>query len=100
MDDREKSDGRVVPARPPNNAQGGAAEAVEGKRPAKGNAASATRAGHSAGQGALSGLDRARRGAQRDKDVRFTALLHHDDLARLLAAHWALQPTAAPAVCG
>jgi RNA-directed DNA polymerase len=100
MDDREKSDGCVVPAKPPNNAQGGAAEAVEGRRPAKGNAASATRSGHSAGQGALSGLDRVRRVAQRDKDVRFTALLHHVDLDRLRAAYWALEPKAAPGVDG
>ena len=53
MDDREKSDGRVLPAKLPNNAQGGAAEAVEGRRPAKGNAAGETRPGLSAGQGAL-----------------------------------------------
>ena len=42
MDDREKSDGRVLPAKLPNNAQGGAAEAVEGRRPAKGNTAGET----------------------------------------------------------
>ena len=33
MHDREKSDGLVVPVKLPNNAQGGAAEAVEGKAP-------------------------------------------------------------------
>ncbi len=37
MNDSEKSDGRVVPTKPPNNAGSPAAEVVEGRRPAKGN---------------------------------------------------------------
>ena len=86
MDDREKSDGLVVPGKLPNNAQGGAAEAVEGSGPAKGNTASETRSGHGAGQSALSGLDRVRRVAATDKEARFTALLHHVDVDRLRAA--------------
>ena len=49
MHDREKSDDPVVPAKLPNNAQGGAAEAVEGSGSAKGNTASETRSGPSAG---------------------------------------------------
>ncbi|MCA1695765.1 MAG: group II intron reverse transcriptase/maturase [Actinobacteria bacterium] len=100
MDDREKSDGRVLPVKLPNNAQGGAAEAVEGRRPAKGNAASETRPGHSAGQGASSGLGRVRQVAAKDKEARFTALLHHVDVDRLRAAYWALRPKAAPGVDG
>jgi RNA-directed DNA polymerase len=100
MDDREKSDGRVVPAKLPNNAQGGAAEAVEGRRPAKGNAAGETRPGRSAGQGALSELGRVRRVAATDKEARFTALLHHVDIDRLRAAYFALRPKAAPGVDG
>ena len=75
MDDREKSDGLVVAAKRPNNAQGGAAEAVEGSGPAKGNTTGKTRPGHGVGQGALSGLGRVRRVAATDKDARFTALL-------------------------
>jgi hypothetical protein len=50
MDGRGKSDGRVVPAKPPNNAVRAVAEVVEGRRPAKGNAASETRPGHRAGR--------------------------------------------------
>ena len=38
--------------------------------------------------------------AQKDKDVRFTALLHHVDVDRLRAAYWALKPKAAPGVDG
>jgi RNA-directed DNA polymerase len=100
MDDREKSDGRVVPEKLPNNVQGGAAEVVEGRRPAKGNATGETRPGRSAGQGALSELGRVRRVAATDKEARFTALLHHVDVDRLRAAYFALRPKAAPGVDG
>jgi len=100
MHDREKSDGPVVPAKLPNNAQGGAAEVVEGSGSAEGNAASETRSGPSAGLSALSDLDRVRRVARKDKDARFTALLHHVDVDRLRAAYWAIRPKAAPGVDG
>ena len=89
MNDRGKSDGPVVPAKPPNNAGVPAAEAVEGRGLAKGNAASKTRPGRRAGQGASSALDRVRQVARKDKEARFTALLHHVDVDRLRAAYWA-----------
>jgi group II intron reverse transcriptase/maturase len=38
--------------------------------------------------------------ARRDKDARFTALLHHVSLERLVMAYWALSPKAAPGVDG
>src|SRR4051812_15869258 len=98
MDDRGKSDGPVVPAKPVNNALGGAAESVEGRGSAEGNATSETRSGLSAGTSVLSDLDRVRRAAQKDKDARFTALLHHVD--RLRAAYWAIRPKAEPGVDG
>jgi hypothetical protein len=90
MHDREKSDGLVVPEKLPNNAQGGAAEAVEGRRSAKGNMTGETRSGLSAGQGALSALGRVRRVAATDREARFTALLHHVDVDRLRMAYFAL----------
>jgi hypothetical protein len=96
MHDRGKSDDPVVPAKPPNNAQGGAAEAVEGRGSPKGNAAGETRPGRRAGQGVSSELGRVRELARRDRDVRFTALLHHVDVGRLRAAYSALRPKAAP----
>jgi RNA-directed DNA polymerase len=100
MHDRGKSDDPVVPTKLPNNAQGGVAEVVEGRGSPKGNAASATCSGPSAGKSVPSGLDRVRRVAQQDKEVRFTALLHHVDLDRLRAAYWAIRPKAAPGVDG
>src|SRR5664279_3429762 len=69
---------------------------VEGRRPAKGNTDRPTRSGRSAGSGVSSGLDRVREVARTDKETRFTALLHHADVDRLLAAYWAINPKAAP----
>ena len=100
MNERGKSDGRVVPAKPANKAAVAAAESVEERRPAEGNMASKTRPGHIAGSGAPSALDRVREVARRDKEARFTALLHHVDVARLRAAFWAIRPNAAPGVDG
>src|SRR5216683_1824150 len=87
MNEDGKSDGRVLPAKRPNNAGRPAAEAVEGRRPAEGNTDSTTRSGRSAGPGVPIGLDRVREAARRDKDARFTALLHHVTLERLHAAY-------------
>jgi RNA-directed DNA polymerase len=100
MYEHGKSDGRVVPAKLANKAVRAAAESVEERRPAKGNTDSATRPGRSAGSGVTNGLDRVRQAARRDKDTRFTALLHHVDLARLRAAYRALSPKAAAGVDG
>jgi RNA-directed DNA polymerase len=98
MHERGKSDNLVVPAKPPNDAAPAAKEAVEGRGLAEGNADSPTHPGRSAGQSVLSGVDRVREVARRDKDARFTALLHHVDLSRLWAAYVAINPKAAPGV--
>ena len=100
MYERGKSDSPVVPAKLPNNAATAAAEEVEERGLPKGNAASKTRPGHGAGQGAPSALDRVRQVARKDKEARFTALLHHVDVGRLRAAYFALRPKAAPGVDG
>src|SRR5665811_826390 len=98
MNDRGKSDSPVVPAKPPNKTS--VAEVVEGRGLAKGNTASKTRPGRGAGPGAPSALERVREVARTDKGARFTALLHHVDLARLRAAYRAIRPQAAPGVDG
>ena len=100
MNERGKSDGCVVPAKPANKTASAVAELVEERRPAEGNMASKTRPGHRAGSGALSALDRVREVARKDKEARFTALLHHVDVDRLRAAYWAIRPNAAPGVDG
>ncbi len=100
MHERGKSDGRIVPAKLANRAVQAAAEPVEERRPAKGNTDSTTRPGPRAGQGVTNGLDRVRKVARRDRNARFTALLHHVDVPRLRAAYRALSPKAAPGVDG
>src|SRR5438270_4083271 len=93
-----QSDRFVVPANPPDKAA--AAEAGEERERAKGNAASKTRPGHSAGPGVSSALDRVRQVARRDREARFTALLHHVSLHRLSLAFEEINPKAAPGVDG
>jgi RNA-directed DNA polymerase len=102
MNEGGKSDDRVVPVKPSNKgpAAAGTAETVEGRRSAKGNTASKTLPGHRAGPGASNALDRVRGAARRDKGTRFTALLHHVDLARLRKAYAAIRREAAPGVDG
>src|SRR6266700_1721734 len=102
-----QSDSPVVPAKPANKAARGeaahtqaAAESVEGRGLAKGNTESAARSGRGAGIRAPRALDRVRQVAERDKEVRFTALLHHVDVERLRTAYLALRRQAAPGVDG
>src|SRR6266487_4032445 len=100
MHDREKSDRLVVPAKPPNNPGRSGAEVVEGRGLPEGNTAGEARPGRSAGLGVSSDLDRVRQVARKDRDVRFTALLHHVSVERLETAYRAIRPGAAPGVDG
>jgi RNA-directed DNA polymerase len=98
MNGHGKSDRFVVPANPPNKAA--AAEAEEERERAKGNADGKTRPGRSAGSGVSSALDRVRQVARQDKEARFTALLHHVTVPRLMLAFDDLKKDAAPGVDG
>ena len=100
MHERGKSDSPVVPAKSSNKAVYAVAETVEGRGLAEENTASKTCPGHSAGSGASSALDRVREVARKDKEARFTALLHHVSVDRLRSAFWAIRPGAAPGVDG
>ncbi len=134
MNGLEKSDGRVVPAKPPNKGgprtapgHGGPytgtkaetpdtakgtptarrpeadppAEAVEERRPAKGNTGqqNAPRT-QSRSSCATSALDRVREAAKRDREAKFTALLHHVTIDRLRTAFSSLKRKAAPGTDG
>ena len=100
MNDHEKSDRLVVPANPPNNPAQAGAEVGEGRGLPEGNTAGETRSGRSAGLGVSSDLDRVRQVAREDRDVRFTALLHHVTVDRLREAYRAISPDAAAGVDG
>jgi RNA-directed DNA polymerase len=98
MHEHGKSDGPVVPANLLSKAV--AAEAGEERGPARGNTAGKTRPGRSAGPGVSGALDRVREVARRDRDARFTALLHHVSEHRLMLAFDSLKKGAAPGVDG
>ena len=101
MDGRGKSDRPVVPGKPPNKARTLVAEVVEGRGLAKGNTGQQnTPRTQRRNQGVSSALDRVRQVARRDREARFTALLHHVDLERLRKAFLALRRDAAPGVDG
>jgi RNA-directed DNA polymerase len=96
MNGGRQSDSPVVPAKPANEIARAAAESVEERGLVEGNTASAACSGHGAGTRAPRALDRVRQVAERDKKVRFTALLHHVDVEALNAAYWRLRRQAAP----
>ncbi len=74
---------------------------MEGRGLAKGNPSRQTAPRTQGRAGAPSALARVREVAERDKQVRFTALLHHiTDVERLRAAYFALKRDAAPGVDG
>jgi RNA-directed DNA polymerase len=100
MHDHGKSDRPIVPANPPNKPGEPGAEVGEGRGLPEGNTAGETRPGRSAGLGVSSDLDRVRQVARQDRDVRFTALLHHVTVDRLRKAYRAISPDAAAGVDG
>jgi retron-type reverse transcriptase len=101
MDERGQSDRLIVPGKPPNAAEGPAAEAGEERGRAKGNSGEHDALRTPGRAGALSALDRVRQAAERDRKQRFTALLHHVyDVDRLRTAYHALKRDAAAGVDG
>lgn len=98
---RGKSDGSVVPEKPPNKAERSVAEVVEGRGLTKGNPLERTTPRTQSRAGVPSALERVRQAAEKDKRQRFTALLHHVyDVERLRSSYFALQRNAAAGVDG
>ena len=77
MNGRGKSDSLIEPAKLPNNAEGLAAEAMEGRKLAKGNSPERNALRTQGWESAPSALERVRQAARKDRKQRFTALLHH-----------------------
>ena len=102
---RGKSDRGVVPKKLPNKAAGeapAAAEAVEGRLRAKGNAVQARMSRRSMrAYDVTTALDGIRQTARGRRDAKFTGLLHHIyAIERLRAAYLALKRDAAAGVDG
>jgi RNA-directed DNA polymerase len=101
MDGRGKSDGSVVPGKPPNKAKELAAEVVEGRGPAKGNPFESNALRTQGRTSAPSALERVRQAARRDRKQRFTALLHHVyDVDRLREAYLTVKRDVAAGIDG
>ena len=96
-----KSDGPIVPRKPPNNCGPVlCAEAVEGRGSTKGNTVQTAVARTQGRSTASIGLDGVREAAKKDWKARFTALLHHVTVLQLRDSFYDLKRQAAPGVDG
>lgn len=97
-----QSHGGIVPEKRPNEGAACRApeEAAEGRLPTKGNVLGPA-ADRTQGRATVeAGLQRVREAAQRDRRMKFTALLHHVTVDLLRESYFALQRQAAPGVDG
>ncbi|MFL6933384.1 MAG: group II intron reverse transcriptase/maturase [Xanthobacteraceae bacterium] len=95
-----KSDSAIVAVKPTNKAERSAAEPVEPRAEAKGNADQQS-TGRMPSRGTVEqALERIRQTARERKKERFTALLHHVSIEHLGAAFGELKQNAAPGVDG
>src|SRR5215469_3969598 len=96
-----KSDSPTVPGKSPNKAGPSAAEGMEGNGLAKGNLLQQNASRTPSRKDAPSELERVRQAAKQDKQLRFTALLHHIyNRETLRRAYFSLKKEAAPGVDG
>ena len=96
-----KSDSPAVPKKSLNNAGQPVAEGMEGRGLAKGNLPQQNASRTPSRKDAPSALEQVRQAAEKDKKLRFTALLHHIyNLDTLRMAYFSLKKEAAPGVDG
>ena len=100
MHGREKSDSAIVAMKPANKAGQPAAERVERRAEAEGNMVEPRTRRTPSRESVPQGLDRVRQAAKVKRKERFTALLHHVNVALLRDAYFWLQRNAAPGVDG
>ena len=90
----------VIPAKQPNESQGGRKEVVEERPLTKENMEEPNSCRTPGRESEPSGLDRVRQAAKKDRKARFTALLHHVDLDLLRSSYFSLKRKAAAGVDG
>src|SRR6201981_3340756 len=100
MHGREKSDSAIVAVKPTNKAVPTAAEPVEPRAGAKGNARQQSTHRTQGRERVTQALERVRRTARQRKKERFTALLHYISIDCLRMAFFALKRDAASGVDG
>ena len=100
MHEREKSDPAIVAGKLANKAGEPAAEQVEPRAGAKGNAEQPDTLRALGRERVAQGLDRIRQAAKQGKETKFTTLLPHMHIDQLREAFFALRRNAAPGVDG
>jgi len=100
MHGRGKSDSAIVAVKPTNEVEQSAAEPVEPRAEAKGNAGQQSTRRAQSRASVSQALERIRRVARERKKERFTALLHHINIDLLGEAFFELKKDAAPGVDG
>ena len=100
MHGHEKSDPVIVARKPTNKAGRPAAEPVERRTGAKGNAGQQRTRRAQDRESVSQVLDRVRRAARQWKKEKFTALFHHLSMPMLRTAFFALKRDAAPGIDG
>ena len=100
MHGREKSHSAIVAVKPTNKAERSAAEPVEPRAEAEGNAGQQSTLRTPSRAGVTQALDRIRRTARERKKEKFTALLHHISIDLLAAEFLALEKHAAAGTDG
>ena len=93
--EREKSDSAIVARKPTNNAEQSAAEPVEPRAEAEGNASQQSTCRAQDRESVSQALERVRQAAKQRRKERFTALFHHINSAMLRTAFFALKRDAA-----
>jgi group II intron reverse transcriptase/maturase len=100
MNGQEKSDPAIVALKPTNAAERSGVEPAEPRAGTEENAEQGGTLRTPSREGASHGLDRVRKTARERKKEKFTALLHHIDVAALEEAFFDLKKHAAPGVDG
>jgi RNA-directed DNA polymerase len=90
----------IVPAKRPNEGRGGPQEVVEGRALTEENMEQSNPNRTPSRGNGPSGLDRVRQAAKGDRQLKFTALLHHINIDLLRRSYYGLKKKAAPGVDG
>jgi group II intron reverse transcriptase/maturase len=101
MNNHGQSDSDVVPMKSPNKAGKPVAEVMEGRSLTEGNELQANTRRTQGWESVNSKLQLIRRNAKANKEMKFTALMHHIyNRETLRAAYWSIKPDAAPGIDG
>ena len=95
---RRESNNVIVPMKQPNESQGGPKEVAEGRALTKENAEEPNPCRTQSRESGPSGLDRVREAAKGNKELKFTALLHHVTIGLLRSSYFSLKKNAAVGV--